>query len=45
MAFNTANSAAARLAGAGILRQVGRGAGRNRVSACAAWLDILKEGT
>lgn len=32
-------------AGAGILRQVNQGAGRNRVFAYAAYLDILKEGT
>jgi len=45
MAFGTVNAAVIRLEAAGILRQTNQKAGRNRIFAYEAYLDILKEGT
>jgi len=45
MAFGTVNAAVNRLKEAGILRQSNHEAGRNRIFAYEAYLDILREGT
>lgn len=45
MAFGTVNTAVNRLMEAGILHQTNQGAGRNRIFAYTAYLDILREGT
>lgn len=45
MAFGTVNAAVNRLKEAGILRQSNQEAGRNRIFAYEAYLDILREGT